>query len=82
METWRVIAAALLGLAGVPSGLIIMAKARERTDRASAAGIAGLVSFTALAVLCVLVLTVLPGGVAWGLVAAVAVAVGVLTLAS
>ncbi|MEU6645077.1 hypothetical protein ABZ863_21285 [Saccharomonospora sp. NPDC046836] len=82
METWRIIATALLGIAGVPGMLIVMAKVRDRLDSSAAVAIAGLVGITTLAVLCVLTLTVLPAAVTWGLVAVIAVALAVLVLAS
>ncbi|WP_199429964.1 hypothetical protein [Qaidamihabitans albus] len=82
METWRILATALLGFPGLLGVLMIMAKARDRTGRSSTVAVSGLVSATALAVLAVLVLTVLPAVPAWSLAAAVAVAVAVLVLAS
>ncbi|ASR38417.1 hypothetical protein BAY61_29275 [Prauserella marina] len=82
METWRIIATALLGFSGLFGVLIVVARVREKTRSAATAGVTALVAFTTLAVLAVLTLTVLPGGVTWGIAVAVTAAVGVLLLAS
>ncbi|WP_290052923.1 hypothetical protein [Amycolatopsis solani] len=82
METWRVIATALLAAAGLPLVLVVMAKVRDRTQSSGQVAIGGVITFTLLVVVGVLTLTVLPGAVAWALVAAVATAVSVMLLAS
>ncbi|WP_285477200.1 hypothetical protein [Amycolatopsis sp. NBRC 101858] len=82
METWRVIATALLAVAGLPLVLVVMAKVRDRTQSSGQVALGGVITFTLLVVLGVLILTVLPGLVTWVLVAAVAAAVSVMLLAS
>jgi hypothetical protein len=82
VETWRVIATALLAAAGLPLVLVVMAKVRDRTQNSGQVALGGVITFTLLVVLGVLMLTVLPGLVAWVLVAAVAGAVSVMLLAS
>ncbi|MEV6639850.1 hypothetical protein [Amycolatopsis sp. NPDC051371] len=82
METWRVIATALLAATGLPLVLVVMAKVRDRTQSSGQVALGGVITFTLLLVLGVLILTVLPGLVAWVLVAAVAGAVSVMLLAS
>ncbi|MEV6625189.1 hypothetical protein AB0M83_05060 [Amycolatopsis sp. NPDC051106] len=82
METWRVIATALLAVAGLPLVLVVMAKVRDRTQSSGQVALGGVITFTLLVVLGVLMLTVLPGLVAWVLVAVVATAVSVMLLAS
>jgi hypothetical protein len=82
VETWRVIAAVLLAAAGLPLVLVVMAKVRDRTPSSGQVAVGGVITFTLLVVLGVLILTVLPGPVAWVLVAAVAGAVSVMLLAS
>ncbi|WP_340685280.1 hypothetical protein LCL61_02260 [Amycolatopsis coloradensis] len=82
METWRVIATVLLAAAGLPLVLVLMAKARDRTDRSATVAITGTVAFVALLLLGVVMLTVLPGALTWGVVAVVAAALGVMMLAS
>jgi hypothetical protein len=82
VETWRVIATALLAAAGLPLVLVVMAKVRDRTQSSGQVALGGVITFTLLVVLGVLLLTVLPGLVAWLLVAAVAAAVSVMLLAS
>ncbi|MEV4052654.1 hypothetical protein AB0J55_15845 [Amycolatopsis sp. NPDC049688] len=82
METWRVIATALLAAAGLPLVLVVMAKVRDRTQSSGQVALGGVVTLTLLLVLGVLLLTVLPGLAAWVLVAAVAAAVSVMLLAS
>ncbi|MET8994538.1 hypothetical protein [Amycolatopsis sp. Hca4] len=82
METWRVLATALLAAAGLPLVLVVMAKVRDRTQSSGSVALGGVITFTLLAVVGVLTLTVLPGAVSWALVAAVAAAVGVMLLAS
>jgi hypothetical protein len=82
VETWRVIATALLAAAGLPLVLVVMAKVRDRTQSSGQVALGGVITFTLLVVLGVLMLTVLPGLVAWVLVAAVAGAVSVMLLAS
>ncbi|GAA1200521.1 hypothetical protein [Prauserella alba] len=82
METWRIFAASLLGVAGVLAVLMIMARVRERTGRWQAVAVTGLVGVTALALTCVLTLTVLTPAVSWWLAGGIAVIVAVLALAS
>ena len=76
------IATALLAVAGLPLVLVVMAKVRDRTQSSGQVALGGVITFTLLVVLGVLMLTVLPGLVAWVLVAAVAGAVSVMLLAS
>jgi len=73
VETWRVLATALLGAGGIVLMLVTMAKVRERTGSAGSVGIAGAICVTVLALLCVLTLTVLAAPVAWGVVIAVGI---------
>ncbi|MEV6829108.1 hypothetical protein [Amycolatopsis sp. NPDC051102] len=82
METWRVIATALLAAAGLPLVLVVMAKVRDRTQSSGQVAVGGVITFTLLVVLGVLTLTVLPGLAAWVLVAVVTAAVSVMLLAS
>jgi hypothetical protein len=82
VETWRVIATALLAAAGLPLVLVVMAKVRDRTRSSGQVALGGVVTFTLLVVVGVLMLTVLPGLASWLLVAAVAAAVSVMLLAS
>ncbi|QRP46529.1 hypothetical protein [Amycolatopsis sp. FDAARGOS 1241] len=82
METWRIVATALLATAGLPLVLVVMAKVRDRANSSAQVAIGGAVTFTALVVVGVLTLTVLPGALTWILVAATAAAVGVMVLAS
>jgi hypothetical protein len=82
VETWRVIATALLAVAGLPLTLVVMAKVRDRTQSSGQVAVGGVVTLTLLVVLGVLLLTVLPGIVGWALVAAVGTAVSVMLLAS
>lgn len=82
VETWRIVATALLATAGLPLVLVVMAKVRDRANSSAQVAIGGAVTFTALVVVGVLTLTVLPGALTWILVAATAAAVGVMVLAS
>ncbi|MFI5607154.1 hypothetical protein [Amycolatopsis sp. NPDC051903] len=82
METWRIVATALLAAAGLPLVLVVMAKVRDRVNSSAQVAIGGAVTFTALVVVGVLTLTVLPAALTWTLVAATAAAVGVMVLAS
>ncbi|WP_410593472.1 hypothetical protein [Amycolatopsis sp. lyj-23] len=82
METWRVLATALLAAAGLPLVLVVMAKVRDRTQSSGQVALGGVITFTLLVVVGVLTLTVLPGLVSWVLVAGVAAAVSVMLLAS
>ncbi|MGV9359822.1 hypothetical protein [Amycolatopsis sp. NPDC003731] len=81
METWRVIATALLAAVGLPLVLVVMAKVRDRTQSSGQVALGGVITFTLLVVVGVLTLTVLPGLLSWALVAAVAAAAGVMLLA-
>ena len=76
------VATALLAAGGLPLVLVVMAKVRDRTRSSGQVAVGGVVTLTLLVVLGVLMLTVLPGLVAWVLVAAVAAAVSVMLLAS
>ncbi|GLW95484.1 hypothetical protein [Actinokineospora globicatena] len=80
MESWRIIATALLGGGGVVLVLLTMAKVRDRSGRSSTVAISGAIAFTALLVLCVVTITVLPAGIAWGAVVVVGVVASVLLL--
>nr|WP_158887696.1 hypothetical protein [Amycolatopsis anabasis] len=82
MEAWRIIAAAVLAVAGIVLTLIVMAKVRDRTQNSGQVAISGAVTLTTLALLAVLMLTVLPGVVTWAIVVIVVVAVSVMLLAS
>ncbi|MDT8910840.1 hypothetical protein [Amycolatopsis sp. PS_44_ISF1] len=82
MEAWRIVATALLAVAGLPLVLVVMAKVRDRVDSSARVAVGGAVTFTAVAVVAVLTLTVLPGLLTWIVVAVVAAAVGVMMLAS
>ncbi|MBB3050123.1 uncharacterized protein YggE [Prauserella isguenensis] len=82
METWRILAASLLGVAGVLAVLMIMARAREKTGRWQTVAVTGLVGVTALALTCILTLTVLSPAASWWLAGGVAVVVAVLAMAS
>ncbi|MGW4486001.1 hypothetical protein ACWEOE_19435 [Amycolatopsis sp. NPDC004368] len=81
METWRIVATALLVAAGLPLVLVVMAKVRDRVNNSAQVALGGAVTFTALVVVAVLTLTVLPGVLTWIIVAVVAAAVGVMVLA-
>ena len=82
MEPWRIIATALLAVAGVLLVLVIMAKVRDHTSSSGQVLISGVVTFTALALLGVLMLTVLPALLTWGIVVVAVAAVSVMLLAS
>ncbi|ALG05798.1 hypothetical protein [Kibdelosporangium phytohabitans] len=83
METWRVIAGVLIGFGGLILVLLAMAQTRDRKGATnSTVALAGAISFTVVTLLCVLSLTVLPGAVVWGIVAAVGVVNTVLLLTS
>ncbi|MFC4854493.1 hypothetical protein [Actinophytocola glycyrrhizae] len=83
MEGWRLLAGALLAMAGIVLMLLTMAKVRER--RGSTGGdvaVAGAISFVVLVILVGLVLLVLPAGLAWGVVVVIGGTVTVMMLAS
>lgn len=82
MEPWRIIATALLAVAGVLLVLVIMAKVRDHTSSSGQVLISGVVTFTALALLGVLMLTVLPALLTWGIVVVAVAAASVMLLAS
>ncbi|MBP2321471.1 small-conductance mechanosensitive channel [Kibdelosporangium banguiense] len=83
METWRVIASALIAFGGLILVLLAMAQTRDRKGSTnSSVALAGVISFTLVALLCVLALTVLAGPVVWGFVAAIGVVNTVLLLTS
>ncbi|WP_216213565.1 hypothetical protein [Amycolatopsis aidingensis] len=82
METWRVIATALLGVAGIIGTLIVLAKVRERTGSGGQVALSGAMCCSALGILAVLALTVLPAAVTWVIVGALAITVTVALAAS
>jgi len=82
VEPWRIIATALLAVAGVLLVLVIMAKVRDHTSSSGQVLISGVVTFTALALLGVLMLTVLPALLTWGIVVVAVAAASVMLLAS
>ncbi|UUV27746.1 hypothetical protein NQK81_23205 [Amycolatopsis roodepoortensis] len=82
METWRVVATVLLAAAGLPLVLVLMAKARDRTDSSGTVAITGAVAFVVLLLLGVVMLTVLPGVLTWSLLGLIVTALGVMMLAS
>jgi hypothetical protein len=83
VEGWRLVAGALLALAGVVLMLLTMAKVRERRNATGAdVAVAGAISFVVLVILVGLVLLVLPASIAWGVVVVVGGAVTVMMLAS
>ncbi|AGM10214.1 hypothetical protein AB0E55_31730 [Amycolatopsis keratiniphila] len=82
METWRVIATVLLAAAGLPLMLVLMAKARDRTNNSATVAVTGAVAFVVLLLLGVVMLTVLPGVLTWGVAGLVVAALGVMMLAS
>ncbi|KZB83267.1 hypothetical protein [Amycolatopsis regifaucium] len=81
METWRVVATVLLAAAGLPLVLVLMAKARDRTDSSGTVAVTGAVAFVVLLILGVVMLTVLPGALTWIVLGLVAAALGVMMLA-
>jgi hypothetical protein len=82
VEPWRIVATALLAVAGVLLVLVIMAKVRDNTSSSGQVLISGVVTFTALVLLGVLMLTVLPALLTWGIVIVAVAAVSVMLLAS
>jgi hypothetical protein len=83
VELWRIVAAVLLGVAGIVIVLLTMAKVRERRGSTSGTvAISGAVTFTVLAILCVLVLTVFAPWLVWTVVIGVSVVTSVMMLAS
>ena len=83
VETWRLIAAGLIAVAGIVLVLLTMAKVRERKGSTNGSvALSGAITFTVLVLLCVLVITVLSPPVVWGLVVVVGVTVTVMLLAS
>lgn len=82
METWRIVATVLLAVAGLPLVLVLMAKARDRTDSSGTVAVTGAVAFVVLLLLGVVMLTVLPAALTWVIVGLVAAALGVMMLAS
>ncbi|WP_075738116.1 MULTISPECIES: hypothetical protein [Actinoalloteichus] len=82
METWRIIATGLMVVGGLILVLVAMAQARDRRGSTRIDVLrAGGISLALLAVCVALVATVLSPTFAWGLVAATAIAVTVITLA-
>ncbi|MBB4907146.1 hypothetical protein [Actinophytocola algeriensis] len=83
MEGWRLIAGALLAMAGIVLMLLTMAKVRERNGSTGGdVAVAGAISFVVLLILVGLVLLVLPATIAWGVVVVVGGTVTVMMLAS
>jgi hypothetical protein len=83
VETWRLIAGVLIGLGGLILVLLAMAQTRDRKGSTSGqVALAGAIALVMLTMLCVLSLTVFPGPLVWGLVAAVGVINTVLLLTS
>ncbi|WP_409495258.1 hypothetical protein [Amycolatopsis sp. cmx-11-12] len=82
METWRIVATVLLAVAGLPLVLVLMAKARDRTDSSGTVAVTGAVAFVVLLLLGVVMLTILPAALTWVIVGLVAAALGVMMLAS
>jgi hypothetical protein len=82
VEPWRIVATALLAVAGVLLVLVIMAKVRDNTSSSGQVLISGVVTFTALVLLGVLMLTVLPALLTWGIVIVAVASVSVMLLAS
>ncbi|WP_026422928.1 hypothetical protein [Actinokineospora inagensis] len=80
MESWRIIATALLGVAGAVLVLLTMAKVRDRTGTAGSVAMWGAVSLTVLVLLCVLTVTVLPAALVWTVVVLVGVVTSALLL--
>nr|CTQ94327.1 hypothetical protein [Kibdelosporangium sp. MJ126-NF4] len=73
----------LIGFGGLILVLLAMAQTRDRKGATnSTVALAGAISLTVVVLLCVLSLTVLPGPVVWGIVAAVGVVNTVLLLTS
>jgi hypothetical protein len=81
VQAWRIIAAALLGAAGILLVPIVMAKVRDHTGKSGHVAISGVVTLTALLLVGVVILTVLPGVLTWVVVAVVVAAVSVMVLA-
>jgi hypothetical protein len=82
VEPWRIVATALLAVAGVLLVLVVMAKVRDHTSSSGQVLISGVVTFTALVILGVLLLTVLPALLTWGIVIVAVAAASVMLLAS
>lgn len=81
VETWRIVATSAFLLGGLVMVLVGMAQARDRRgarrgDVRRAAGI----GLALVAVVAVLIASVLPSVVAWGVVAATAIAVVFVTM--
>ncbi|SFI97630.1 hypothetical protein SAMN04489731_114197 [Amycolatopsis regifaucium] len=75
------VATVLLAAAGLPLVLVLMAKARDRTDSSGTVAVTGAVAFVVLLILGVVMLTVLPGALTWIVLGLVAAALGVMMLA-
>ncbi|KAA2262243.1 hypothetical protein F0L68_13220 [Solihabitans fulvus] len=83
MQTWRVVATALFGAAGLILVLVAMAQARDRRGATHGHVVrVGLIALLVVVLVGALILTVLPSTVAWALVAACGIAVVTLTLAN
>lgn len=83
VEGWRLIAGALVAMAGIVLVLLTMAKVRERNGSTGGdVAVAGAISFVVVVILTGLVLLVLPATIAWGAVVLVGGTVTVMLLAS
>lgn len=81
METWRIVATSAFLLGGLVMILVGMAQARDRKGaRGSDVWRALLVGAVIVALIAVLIAYVLPSVVAWGIVAATAIAVVFVTM--
>lgn len=76
------VATVLLAAAGLPLVLVLMAKARDRTNSSGTVAVTGAVTLVVLLLLGVVMLTVLPGALTWCIVGLVAAALSVMMLAS
>ncbi|ONI81903.1 hypothetical protein ALI22I_37580 [Saccharothrix sp. ALI-22-I] len=81
METWRIVATSSFLLGGLVMILVGMAQARDRKGARHADVMrAFLIGAVMVAVVAVLIAYVLPSVVAWGIVAATAIAVVFVTM--
>jgi hypothetical protein len=71
VETWRIIATCLVAFGGVVMTLLLTGKTRDRRD-STTGDVWRVAMWSSLffAVVCLLVVTVLPGTIVWGVVAA------------
>ncbi|SEQ32943.1 hypothetical protein SAMN05216188_102784 [Lentzea xinjiangensis] len=81
METWRIIATSLFALGGLVLVLVAMAQVRDRKRSQRVEVVrAGLIGLVAVVVVTACIALWLPSVVAWGLVAATAMAVLFITM--